>query len=58
MAAKLVFALIAVVIIVAVAMALAFWHFNQESERSHEKDMKQMEQTDDLIEMAENNDDL
>lgn len=53
MVAKLVIALFAIVLVISVATGLAFWYFNQESERSHEKDMKQMEQTDDLIRIAE-----
>lgn len=58
MVAKLGLAIIALVVIVVAATGMAFWYFNQESERSHEKDMKRMAQTDDLIEIAENDDDL
>lgn len=58
MVAKLVLALVALVIVITAATAMAFWYFNQESERSHEKDMKRMAQTDDLIEIAENDDEM
>jgi len=58
MVAKLALGLIAVVVIISVATALAFWYFNKESGREHEKDMKRMEQTNDLMEISETDDDL
>lgn len=58
MVAKLVLGLLAVVVIVVAATGMAFWYFNKESERAHQKDMKRMEQTDELIEIAEDDDDL
>lgn len=53
MVAKLALVLIAVVVIVALATAAAFWYFNQESERQHEKDLKQMEHTEKVMGIAE-----
>lgn len=53
MVAKLALALIALVIIVVAVMGLAFWYFNQRDERQHEMEKRRMDQTDTIVEMAE-----
>lgn len=53
MAAKALLLLAVVAIIVSVAIVAAFWYFNQESERDHEKDLKQMEHTERVMDIAE-----
>lgn len=53
MVAKLVLALMALVIIIGIAVICAFWYFNQQSKRQHEKDLKQMEHTEDMVSIAE-----
>lgn len=58
MVAKLALGIVAIIIIVAVAMAMAFWYFNQEAERDHEKDMRQIEQTDKIMETLDDKDDM
>lgn len=50
MAAKLIIAMVVLAIIVCVAVVAAFWYFNQHDERQHEKDLKQMEHTEKILE--------
>lgn len=53
MVAKLVFFLVVLTIIVVAATAMAFWYFNEESERQHEKDLQQMDHTERVLGVAE-----
>lgn len=53
MVAKLVLALVAFVLVVLGATAAAFWYFDRQAERDHERDLQRMEQTDRLVEVAE-----
>lgn len=50
MAAKLVFLLLIVALILSVAILAAFWYFKETAELSHEQKMKQMEQTEQIFE--------
>jgi hypothetical protein len=56
MVAKLVFGLIAIVLIIGIATAMTFWYFNQESKREHEKDLKQLEHTERMMDVVEEDD--
>lgn len=53
MVAKLALGLVVLTIIVAVAVVAAFWYFNQHDARRHEKDLKQMEHTEKVLESTE-----
>lgn len=50
MAAKLVVALMAIAFVIAVVVIAAFWYFNEHDQRQHEKDLKQMEHTEKILE--------
>lgn len=58
MVAKLLVAAFIFVVVVIGVVALSFWYFNQKDERAHEKDLKQMEQTDRIMDIAEDESDL
>lgn len=53
MVAKLVIGIAALIIIVAIVIIISFWYFHQESEREHEKELREMEQTDKIMGIAE-----
>lgn len=58
MVAKLGLVLAVVAVVCLGAVVMAFWYFNQESERQHEKDKWQHEQTDEIMEYVEDDDEL
>ena len=50
MAAKLVFALLAIAFIISVAMVVAFLYFRDKAKMSHEKEMERLERDEKLFE--------
>lgn len=50
MAVKLILALIVVLVIISIAVAASFWYFKETAEMKHERELKQMEQTEALFE--------
>lgn len=53
MAAKLVFALIALTIIISVAVIASYWYFDRQAERSHEREQAQLDHTEHMVDIAE-----
>jgi len=53
MVAKLVLFLLVLAFLIALATVAAYRYFDNEAERQHEKDMKQMEHTERMVDIAE-----
>ncbi|MFC6953940.1 hypothetical protein [Halorubellus litoreus] len=49
MVAKLVVALLALAVVVSVVTLAAFWYFDKASEREHERELRELEQTDEIL---------
>lgn len=49
MVAKLVLVLVVLAVVVSLTTLAAFWYFDQEGERAHERELREMEQTDEII---------
>jgi CHASE3 domain sensor protein len=49
MVAKLALVLFVLAVVVSLTTLAAFWYFNQESEREHERELREMEQTDEIL---------
>ena len=56
MVAKLVIVLFVLALVIVGLTGLAFWYFDRESQREFESEQRKMDQTDRIVEMAEDDD--
>ena len=56
MVAKLVVVLFVLALVIVGLTGLAFWYFDRESQREFESEQRKMDQTDRIVEMAEDDD--